>query len=62
MKLSESRYRANSKYIKKNIRSINLGFNIKTDADILSKLDSVPNKIGYVKDLIRRDIAAEKKK
>jgi len=30
--------------------------NIRTDADILKKLDSVMNKQGYVKALIRKDI------
>jgi hypothetical protein len=31
-------------------------FMLKSDADILEKLDSVPNKAGYIKELIRRDI------
>lgn len=30
--------------------------NYKTDADILSKLESVGNKQGYVKELIRNDL------
>ena len=28
-----------------------------TEADIIEKLDSVPNKAGYIKQLIRADIA-----
>lgn len=29
----------------------------RTEADILQKLESVPNKSGYIKDLIKKDIA-----
>ena len=35
-----------------------LKLNNNTDADILAKLDQVPSKQGYVKQLIRADIAA----
>ena len=31
--------------------------NLKTDADILEQLEKVGNKQGYIKELIRRDIA-----
>ena len=31
-----------------------------TESDIIQKLDSVPNKAGYIKSLIRDDIAKEK--
>ena len=34
-----------------------MGLNRKTDADILQKLSEVENKQGYIKDLIRKDIA-----
>lgn len=41
-----------------------LNFNIRlmknTEQDIISKLESVPNKAGYVKQLIRADIAKDK--
>ncbi len=33
-----------------------------TERDIIDKLESVPNKAGYIKALIRADIAAEAKK
>lgn len=33
-----------------------------TEQDIIDKLESVPNKCGYIKALIRADIASEKKK
>lgn len=32
-----------------------------TEMDIIEKLESVPNRAGYIKSLIRADIAAEKK-
>lgn len=32
----------------------------RTEADIIEKLDSVPNKAGYIKNLIRNDIYGEK--
>ena len=38
-------------------RQIKFGFSTQYDADILAKLDSVPNKQGYIKELIRADIA-----
>ena len=55
-----ARVRANMKYAKSHIRQIKLGFNIDTDSDILEKLDSVDSKQGYIKDLIRADIANKK--
>ena len=50
-------YAAQKKYHAENIRQIKFELNQKTDADILEKLDSVPNKQGYIKALIRADIA-----
>ncbi len=32
----------------------------KTDAEIIAKLDSVPNKASYIRELIRRDIENSK--
>ena len=51
--------RANTKYNKSHTKQVPLRFNLKTDADILEKLESVPNKLGYIKSLIRDDIARE---
>jgi len=56
MASNEARLRANKKYDDENTRQIKFKFNLKTDADVLHKLDSVPNKQGYVKALIRADI------
>ena len=57
---SEAKKRANAKYDAAHTRQIMFKFNKTTDADVLAKLDSVGNKQGYVKDLIRGDILAEK--
>jgi hypothetical protein len=56
MPTSEAQRRAQEKYDRANTVQIHLKLNTKTDADILDKLDSVPNKQGYIKDLIREDI------
>ena len=45
------------KYNDTHTRQINLGLSIRYDADILAQLDAVPNKQGYIKELIRADIA-----
>jgi len=42
----------------KNTRQVKFRFNLRTDADILEKLDSLDNVQGYIKSLIRADIAA----
>lgn len=48
---------AQQRYDKKNTVQIKMKLNRKTDADILEKLESVPNKQGYIKSLIRKDIS-----
>ena len=45
---------------KENTRCINVRFNIENDNDILSMLDSVPNKADYIRRLIRQDISCKK--
>lgn len=45
-----------NRYDKEHCRGIYLKLNLRTDADVLKKLDSVSNKQGYIKGLIRRDI------
>ena len=48
--------RARAKYDAANTRRVSFKFNLKTDKDILEKLDEVENKQGYIKALIRADI------
>lgn len=57
--VSESKKRANAKYDAAHTKQLKLKLNIKTDADIIAKLDQAGNKSKYIKDLIRRDIQAE---
>jgi len=57
MASSEAHKRASAKYDAANTTRVFIKLNDKTDADILQKLDSVENKQGYIKDLIRADIA-----
>ena len=38
---------------------VRLSFN--TDADIIKKLDEVDSKMGYIKELIRKDLQTQKK-
>lgn len=57
MKTTKAQMRATQKYDKENTVRLSFKLNLKTDADILEKLDRVPSKQGYVKDLIRRDLA-----
>ena len=40
-----------------NIKRLQVKLHTTIDADILNKLDNVPNKQGYIKQLIRQDIA-----
>lgn len=53
---TEAQKRAREKYEAKATVQFKMKLNKKTDADILAKLDNVPNKQGYVKSLIRADI------
>lgn len=50
------KYKSQERYDASNTKQIRLKLNIKTDADILEKLESVGNKQGYIKSLIRADI------
>lgn len=45
-----------NRYAKEHCRGVYLRFNLRTDADILARLDTVGNKQGYIKELIRREI------
>lgn len=57
MAVSEAQKRANAKYDKSNTKMMSFKFNLQTDADILDRLASVPNKQGYIKELIRKDMS-----
>lgn len=55
-KSTEAQLKASAKYDKSNTKSIFLKLNIKTDADVLEHLETVGNKQGYIKELIRKDM------
>jgi hypothetical protein len=57
MKTTEAQARATKKYQKANTRMFTLRLNLNTDMDIINKLEQVENKQGYIKQLIRTDIA-----
>lgn len=58
---TEAQKRAVAKYDKVNTKQFHLKLNLKTDADIIERLDKVSSeeggKQGYIKGLIRKDIA-----
>lgn len=57
---SEAQKRANAKYDEENTVQFKMKLNLNTDKDILDKLDTLDNKQGYVKELIRKDIELER--
>ena len=54
-------YAAQNKYNKERGKSVALRLIHPQDDDVLEMLESVPSKAGYIKQLIRADIAARKK-
>ena len=50
------------RYAKKYKKQFKIDLITRTEQDIIDKLESVPNKAGYIKRLIRADIAADKEK
>lgn len=58
--VSEAKKRANMKSDKKNAKYVTLKLNKNTDKDILEYLDTLDNKNGYLKNLIRQDIRNKK--
>lgn len=58
---SEAKIRANNKSNKINTKMICLRLSYNTDADIIKKLDEVESKMGYIKEIIRKDMQAQKK-
>lgn len=55
-------YAAQSKYNKEKTRRYTISAMMNTEQDIIQKLDSVENKNGYIKKLIRADISKDEKK
>lgn len=57
--VTEARMRAQLKYNRLHTRQITLRLNLRTEDDIIRHLDMQPNKQGYLKSLIRADMARE---
>lgn len=47
---------AQRKYDSSNCRFYTMKFNKNTDADVIARLDSVPSRQDYVRQLVRKDI------
>ena len=58
MATSEALKRAQRKYEATHTRAMTFRFNLRTDKDILDKFESIDNVAGYLKRLIREDIAS----
>ena len=56
MKTSDAQKRAVAKYDASNTKSFLLKLNKKTDEDIIAHLEKQPNKLAYLKNLIRDDM------
>lgn len=54
-KATEAQLRASDKYKKANIMNVLLQVNRKTEVDLVTILEACPNKMGYIKKLIRQD-------
>lgn len=54
-----SKYESQDKYDKANTVQFKMKLNKKWDKEIIEKLNSVDNKQGYIKELIRADINEE---
>ena len=54
--MTQAQKRAQARYDKRNTRHINLKLNLRTDADVLEKLQKVASMQGYIKAVIRADI------
>ena len=50
------------KWTRENTQRIVMNLNKNTDKDVIARLDEVQSKQGYIKELIRKDIAEQQKK
>lgn len=55
--MDEKKMTPQERYIKKYRKQFKFDCTTRTEQDIIDKLESVPNKAGYIKQLIRNDIA-----
>lgn len=55
-KMPSEKYSRQAKYDANNTKMFGLKLNLNTDKDVIEKLDTVKNKQGYIKSLIRADL------
>ena len=53
---TEAQKKASKKYSRNNTKRFAIELNLKNDYKIIKKLEEVPNKQGYIKKLIRKDL------
>lgn len=58
--MEKKKYKPQMDYAKKSVKQIKIDLVRDTNPDIIAKLESVPNIAGYIKKLIRDDIAKNK--
>lgn len=56
-----TRYETQNRWDRENTVQFKLKLNKRTDADLIEKLNSVDNRQGYLKELIRADITKDAK-
>ena len=56
---TEAQRKAQRRYDARNTRQVHIKLNLRTDKDVLERLDEVQSKQGYIKRLIREDLAKE---
>lgn len=54
-------YPTNYRYSKKNLLKVMVGFNRKTEPELVERMEREENKAGYLKRLVREDIEREKR-
>lgn len=55
-------YPANKRYEEKNIVKVAVGFNRRTEPELVARVEMEDNRAGYLKRLVREDIAREKER
>lgn len=58
----KSQTKASAKYIKNNVKRIALNLNINTDQHMIEYMESIENKQGYLKSLIKKEMERERMK
>ncbi len=60
MAVSDAKKRANAKWNQENLKQFAIAFNKKNDSDVIKRLEEVPNRADYIRQLVRSDIEKNK--